>query len=253
MRIAICLSGQARTWEKCYKRWLEVFSPWGEIDFYFHLWDYNTLPSLLASHNGGIKIEDEPLSEDEKQRLIDTLKPKRYLFESRKEIKYWNCELPIDKQFGPWCREQFYSMYRASLLKREYELENNFRYDLAIRIRGDLWIIDTPPVIVPNPGILYTAHCSWSKEFNCYRVGDIFFYADSHTFDQVSEFYKFLSFIPTNWVTSTGLCPPPEIALYYYLANIGILNHPTHISMKIMRTKEMLDIKGRLDGYEIIN
>jgi hypothetical protein len=114
-----------------------------------------------------------------------------------------------------------------------------------------LWIIDTPKLIVPAPGTAYTSHCSWDERFNCYRVGDIFYYADSHTFDQVSEFYKYLSFIPTNWVTGVD-CPPPEIALYHYLANIGIINYPAHISMKIMRSQELLDIKGKLDGYEII-
>jgi hypothetical protein len=251
MRIAICISGQSRTWEKCYKRWLEIFGPQGDIDFYFHLWDYNTLPSIVASHNGGRKIEDELLSEDEKLRILEAFKPKKHIFESRKKIEYWNCELPENKQFGPWCREQFYSLYRVSLLKREYELENDFRYDIVIRIRTDLWIIDTPKLIVPAPGTAYTSHCSWDERFNCYRVGDIFYYADSHTFDQVSEFYKYLSFIPTNWVTGVD-CPPPEIALYHYLANIGIINYPAHISMKIMRSQELLDIKGKLDGYEII-
>jgi len=251
MKIAICISGQARTWEKCYKRWLEIFGPQGDIDFYFHLWDYNTLPSIVASHNGGIPITDELLSEEEKQLLLDTFKPKKHIFESRKNIEYWNCELPIEKQFGPWCREQFYSLYRVSLLKREFEIENDFRYDVVIRIRTDLWIIDTPKIIDPLPNTVYTAHCSWDHNFNCYRVGDIFYYADSHTFDQVSEFYKYLSFIQTDWITAVK-CPPPEIALYNYLANIGVLNHPTHISMKVMRNQALLDIKGKLDNYEII-
>lgn len=250
MKIAICLSGQPRTWKKCYQRWLEIFSPKGEIDFFFHLWDYNTLPNLLATHNGGINIEDELLSQSEKDDIIKTFSPKNFLFESRKPISYWNCKIPIEKQFGPWCIEQFYSLYRVSLIKREYEIQNNFRYDIVVRLRTDLWINDKPEIITPEPNTVYTSHCSWDNNFRCYRVGDIFYYADSYTFDQVSEFYKFLSFIPTDYVTSASV-PPPEIALYFYLASIGIKNYPTHMSMKVMRDKRVEQIKGGLDGYEI--
>lgn len=251
MRIAICLSGQPRTWEKCYKKWLEIFSGQGEIDFYFHLWDYNTLPSFLSSY-ANMKIVDELLSTDERNRIIDELKPKKFLFESRKPINYWNTELPVASQFGPWCREQFYSLYRVSLLKREFEIENDFRYDVVIRMRPDLWIESSHTLLSPDPNVLYTSHCSWDHTFNCYRVGDIFFYGDSYTFDQAAEFYKFLSHVPVGWVTDPKKCPPPEIALFFYLANIGIKNHPTHVPMKIMRDTRVIEIKGRLDGYEIV-
>lgn len=250
MRIAICLSGQPRTWERCIQRCKDIFASQGDIDFYFHLWDYNTLPSLLASHKGGMNIEDELLSVEEKNHLISTLNPKKYMFESRKEITYWNTVLPIKDQFGPWCREQFYSLYRVSLLKRQYEIENEFRYDICMRFRTDLWVLDEHKLILPEPSTLYTSHCSWSTEYNCYRVGDIFFYADSHTFDQVAEFYKFLSFVPTHYVTQ-GVCPPPEIALYFYMANIGIFNYPVHVSMKVMRDPRVKELKGSLDNYEI--
>jgi hypothetical protein len=249
-KIAICLSGQARTWKKCYQRWIEVFGSQGEIDFYFHFWDYNTLPNLLATHNGGIKIEDDPLTEEEKKEIIETLKPKKFLFESRKPISYWNTTIPISKQFGPWCIEQFYSMYYVSLLKRSFELEKDFRYNTVIRMRSDLWLEDHVTLIDPQPSVLYTTHCSRDETFGVYRVGDIFFYGSSYVYDQASEFYKFLSFVPTDWVTQSDECPPPEIALYFYLTNIGLLNHPTHCSMKVVRDKRVEEIKGKLDNYE---
>jgi len=251
LKIAICLSGQPRTWERCIKRCKEVFSHQGEVDFFFHLWDYNTLPNLLASHNGGIKIRDEFLTSHEQQEIIKELNPKKYLFESRKKIEYWNTTIPLKQQFGWWCREQFYSIYRASLLKREYEIENNFTYDIAIRFRSDLFLVDDITLYQPAVNTLYTTHCGWSEQYNCYRVGDIFYYADSHTYDQVSEFFKFLSFVPTKWVTSVDN-PPPEIALYFYLANIGIINLPIHKSMKILRDPRVAEVKGYLDNYEII-
>lgn len=251
MRIAVCLNGQPRTWQKCLPNWLEKIAHQGQVDFFFHFWDYNTLPSFLASHNGGMKIEDEPLDPIEKWEIVDALKPKKYKFESRKKIEYWNCNIPPDKQFGHWCAEQFYSLYYASLLKREYEMENKFQYDVVIKLRTDLWIENDFVIQKPEPNTMYSAHCSWDHTYNVYRVGDIFYYADSHTFDEIARIWKFLSFVPTDWVTGTN-CPPPEIALYFYLANMGIVNNPTHISMKIMRTEQYEKLKGFLDGYEIV-
>jgi hypothetical protein len=36
------------------------------------------------------------------------------------------------------------------------------------------------------------------------------------------------------------------------MVNIGILNHPTNISMKVKRDQRVLQYKGELDEYEII-
>ncbi len=250
MRIAICLSGQPRTWSKCYPNWIEKIAKHGQVDFFFHMWDYNTLPSLLASHNGGIQIQDEPIDAIEKWEILDTIKPKKYIFESRKPAGYWNCDLPPERQFGHWCSEQFYSAYYASLLKREYEMENRFRYDAVFRLRTDLWIEQDFVVEKPAPNTMYSSHCMWDQQYNVYRIGDIFYYADSHTFDELARIWKFFSFLPTEWVTPV-YCPPPEIAFYFYLANMGMINKPTHVSMKIMRSEKYKELKGFLDGYEI--
>jgi|688.fasta_scaffold56004_2 hypothetical protein len=252
MKIAVCVSGQPRTWESCYPRWIEILASQGEVDFFFHLWDYNTLPNLLSTVGDGMKLEDELLSDDEKTRLIETFKPKKYIFESRKDIQYWNCNIPVKHQFGAWTKEQFYSLYYCSLLKRQWELENDFRYDVVIRLRADLWFLDDFKLNDPVPRTLYTSHNGWDEKHGCYRVGDIFYYADSHTFDQVSEFFKFLSYTPTTYIVSPDQCPPPEVAMYFYMVNIGILNHPTNISMKVKRDQRVLQYKGELDEYEII-
>jgi hypothetical protein len=99
MRVAICLSGQPRTWKDCLPNWLENLGLETKPDFFFHLWDYNTLPSLLASYKK--VIVDEKLQDEEKQDIIDSLVPKKFKFESRKNIQYWNCDIPENLQFGP--------------------------------------------------------------------------------------------------------------------------------------------------------
>jgi hypothetical protein len=239
MKIAVCFSGQVRTWKYCYQNWIDNLSPLGEVDYFCHFWDYNSVP------------EEVLLDAEEKQDIIDTLNPKKIIFESRKLIKYWNSNIPIDKQFCPESCDQFYSVYYSSLLKREYELENNFRYDIVLQFRPDQCFSEPVQIATPVPNTIYTSHCEWDHEYAAHRVSDIFFYGDSHTIDQISEFFKFLSFIPTNWVTYTN-CPPSEIAFYYYMTNIGILNHPTNISMKIMRDSRVKEITGQFNSYEIV-
>lgn len=248
MKVAICLSGQPRTWRECLPNWLDNMGLVDRPDFFFHLWDYNTLPSLLASYKK--VIVDEKLQDEEKQDIIDSLVPKKFKFESRKVIQYWNCDIPDNMQFGPWCREQFYSAYYASLLKREYELQNKFRYDVVIRLRSDLWFTEKLEIETPEPNSLYTTHCSHDTEYNVYRIGDIFYYADSSTFDQVSQLFKFFSYVPTHWVSSKE-CPPPEIAMSYFLTNIGVTNRPTRCPTKIKRPSIVKEIKGSLDSYEV--
>ncbi|NBP58964.1 hypothetical protein EBU71_20945 [bacterium] len=98
---------------------------------------------------------------------------------------------------------------------------------------------------------MYSTHCSFDQKYNVYRVGDIFYYADSHTFDEIAGLWKFLSFVPTDWVTPIH-CPPPEISLYFYLASMGMINHPIHVSMKIARTERYKELKGYLDAFEIV-
>jgi len=55
MRVALCISGQPRTWEKCYQNWIDNIMPGVEKDIFFHLWDYNSLPSIINTIPGAPK------------------------------------------------------------------------------------------------------------------------------------------------------------------------------------------------------
>jgi len=120
------------------------------------------------------------------------------------------------------------------LLKKEYELENNFRYDVVLQLRPNLCFLEPLELETPIPNTIYTYDSCQDDKYGVYKVSDKFFYGDSHTVDQVSEFFKFLSFIDVTWVTwkkTTIQFTPTEIAFYYYMTNIGILNHPTKVKI----------------------
>ena len=83
MKIAVCFSGQVRTWKYCYQNWIDNLTPLGEVDYFCHFWDYNSVPR--GAKKGYVVVPDDVLlSAEEKQSIIDMLKPKIIEFESKK-------------------------------------------------------------------------------------------------------------------------------------------------------------------------
>ena len=89
-----------------------------------------------------------------------------------------------------------------------------------------------------------------------FMIGDIFYYADSFTYDQISEFYFALNYIDTHDVVPSGIdCPPPEAAFFPFIKSRGIRNVTAkwgQVDFKIMRSQEYIDLKKSLLDYEII-
>ena len=252
-KIAVCLSGQPRTWKKCYSTWLDVMSDWGEVDYFCHLWDYNSDSSLSQYELGA--TPDTVITNEEKNEIIEALHPKKLVFQAKKD----NVELHgegVTNVIAPWAHSQFYSMWRVANLKRQYEIENNFEYDLVVRLRTDLVLQPkfVPPV--PGPSTLYTIHTVDSDPtYGVPRIGDIFFLSDSLTFDHVAMFYHSLKYIDADHVVPGKpdlYAFPPEIGLYYYCVMMGIRIHPLSngLDIKVMRSQEHLARVGKLEPYE---
>lgn len=257
MRVALCISGQPRSWKKSYTNWIDHLLPGVEKDIFFHFWDYNTLPTIVAQ--SGATPEDVPISEDEKQEIIAAYQPKKYKFDNR-NVNPTGEKDPsllteyVSKPLGWWCRSQFFSLYYAANLKRQYEIENGFEYDVVFRMRSDLYFMENlnmPDRVLPN--CVYSKSNGYMDSFETFMIGDTFYFSDSYTYDQVSEFIHALYFIDGNHVAPPHIpCPPPETALYPYLCASGIKNISCPQDIKILRTQEYLDIRGELARYEVL-
>ena len=170
MRVAVCVSGSLRQFKSCYENLVEnLFSVDGyEYDFFLSSWD-----SKIRHHK--VDFEDEGTFEE----AINLYKPKKYNYEiynntKRNEIasfcgltehqrKYGGSK-SLKRQFknkktGGWYAHnyvgQLYNIYKANELKKDYEKENGFKYDLSMRIRYDAWV---------TRGKLTKAICSNIKE-----------------------------------------------------------------------------------------
>ena len=241
MRVAFCLSGQLRTWKKCYTSWNLLFHKFKEqmyindslqyptftdepfeVDYFIHTWDFNTPPHFKWDVNfeepDPIKRGEllEPfkntytkIEKSEIEEVLGILKPKKALVEDWNVSK--NCEKIMDdiateqtyskipiKGHISWAGSQLHGIMKCAHLKRQYEIENKFEYDVCIRSRFDLEFDDNNRMIFardfekPKPKTLYSVHSFNTEYFPHDAVGDIFFYSDSETYDLMASLYNWL-------------------------------------------------------------
>ena len=182
MKIAICMSGQLRQWNmaKENQKWFWETSGITHIDYFIHTWNYSgdregvSQPYIMRD-----------VSREEFDKMVDWYKPKGCMFDDKKQDFFFDND--------HWS-SLFYSMAQSIMLKREYEIENNFEYDLVIKSRPDV-------VFDPNyhftwehleNNLLYTTHGGiMEHEFGMYNVNDCVFYSNSYTMDLVMEMYAY--------------------------------------------------------------
>lgn len=282
MKIAVCFSGQPRTWEKCHKSWASLFAeilkkfPDAEIDTFMHAWDANSHPhNILAAldPDGFLTEAGDAVSSSELDSLVSTLKPKSVLIEdgslsTQKILDTLTLSKRHDEYQGvpvmSWAAPQFYSVMRAAHLKKQYEYDNNFRYDLCIRLRYDLffddaqtkWFVDFD-LTRPVPNTVYACHTSSDSScFPLFRLGDILWFADSVTFDRICDFYRWFPLIGEKSFRTIHVST--EHALYWYIKMLRMKVRPLCVDPKIYRmeshldTKQMAGLLPELGNHELI-
>lgn len=257
MKIAICLSGQARTWKKCHDNWKHNLSHLdADIDFFIHFWDYDTMPRQVWTRNStgnNITFEDVLLGKDAIEEISNVLQPKSATFEPK--ICNRDDFYEVKNRIAWWTVDQFDSMMKCANLKRNHEINTGEKYDAVIRMRSDLFFstsIEIPKI--PKANTVYVTHPLWDREWGAFRISDIFFFADSMTYDQAASFYDHMPFIDAAHVTGdeNKIGYPPELALYYYFKSCGMNILPVWPGIKVMRSVEYIQVKGKLDPYECI-
>jgi hypothetical protein len=260
------MSGQLRTWEKCSTNVFKLVNYLGhKVDFFCHTWNFDSIPRPIIVSIGK---EDTVLhSKETITKMLDTYKPVSYCIEDQEKNKKVledtvNKGLEVQNKKPPsaWSSPQFYGIMAASNLKGEYELQHNFKYDACIRLRYDQYIpesqidyiIDILNQIESNT--IYTMHNREHDGYPKMLYGDVFWIADSPTYDKVSKFYKAIPTINTELFTEGT---PPENVLTHYINHLDIKNFRTYLDIKICLFKRHVNEKLRLglDGtgpHEVI-
>ena len=179
MKIAVCMSGQLRQWEiaKENQKWFWETSG-VEIDYFIHTWDY-------SGDREGVSQPyiTRDVSRKEFDKLVDWYKPKGCMFDDRKQDFFYAND--------HWS-SLFYSMAQSMILKRQYEIDNDFEYDLVIKTRPDV-VFDPRYHFSWEPledNILFATQGGlMESEFHMFNTNDMVFYGKSYTMDLVIPMY----------------------------------------------------------------
>jgi hypothetical protein len=164
-KIAVCISGQIRTAIEAFKSFQNFFSD-EDIDVFIHTWN----------------IDDSQKIDE----IIKLYKPKYIQIDKSPNYKRLDFDL------------MFKTIFLSNRLKRKYEIENDFRYDVVVKYRFDLIFSKEekfPKSIIEEKKI-YVSKIDGPKmntDYEQYGIHDLFFWGDSHSMDIMSLTYKIKS------------------------------------------------------------
>jgi hypothetical protein len=184
-KVAICISGLFRTGIEAHPVFKKYFEDTG-ADIFYHTWDS---PNLDVG-------------------AINALyKPVRYRFDK---------PFSLANNMGSF-GNMLYGIMMANELKKQHEIENNFRYDLVIKTRFDL--VFSPgskfPQVPTFPRTIYSMGGSNGyvhTDLEHHGINDILFWGDSQSMDIVTNTYMYYKHValPRDIQLMSGIISDPN-------------------------------------------
>jgi len=194
MKIALCLSGQARSVEQTY--WSSIkpnILDLGNVDVFIHTWalDKSQIGKYFLA--AGVHHVGEPLEADLIEKTLEVYNPTKSLVEPQQDF----LTIPHEPRHMPGFRSElvysmFYSIYQSNLLKVQHEQEMGIVYDWVIRSRFDistpsgpllLSTLDNSNLYIPTGGFDtvngYLDSLAYSNSNNMNKYSDIFNHLDT--------------------------------------------------------------------------
>lgn len=213
LRLALLITGTSRNYKTNYVTWKKYLLDVFDTDIFFHTYDVTGYHDDIYNNKTIKFIPDD---------IIQLLQPKKYIIDS-----FTNKLLELKKKVVSQCsrsnspkpefiKAQLYSIFQANELKKLYEKENGFEYDIVIKIRFDTIfksefdISDITRIYAANNIILCgnthiktmkyknaCTHCitNFSKLINAKcalhtDISDIVFISKSHIMDYYANIYN---------------------------------------------------------------
>lgn len=139
MKIALCLSGHLRTFEQTQNSLSQFILKKYNPDIFIHTWDKL---GFACNYKSDRFLHDTSNKLSQIERLY---RPKKIIVESSKFIEQLKLEAD---EYAPHLKHapkhvghmasMFYKIYACNELRKNFELENNCKYDCIIRSRPDL-------------------------------------------------------------------------------------------------------------------
>lgn len=206
MKIAVCFSGQPRTWERCVssiKRFLEC-NPSFEYSFFGHTWTQNSWK--VSQGKRQFKYFHEPLRKDDLYKKLTTA----YDFEELiidspyiekpnepelKKLCKTGAELASNNKRPTTWNSMSYSAMMSNFLKQRYEDKHDMKFDMVIKLRLDQCFDPTYPFntyLGPQfrEDVLYCEEMLFRREFMLQSINDVYYFGSSRVMDIVDTFYR---------------------------------------------------------------
>lgn len=208
MKIALCFSGHLRNGDHTsFPNLKRIILDNYDCDTFISSWDIN---AFSAQAYRGMQSYDTVEKDDKvHERLINTYKPKKFNIETGKpqwlidiENKWGNKKVKFPELNGSAFVAPIQAMFKkiedVDVLRRQYELENNFKYDLVVRIRFDIYPIDdfihSTRHIWENKNVVVT-----KPDLNPDAVRDILFFGNSDIMSLATSCFSMNSMNETNY------------------------------------------------------
>lgn len=181
-RIAVCFNGQLRTAVEASPSIKHYFGDnFDKVDFFVHTWTQN---SFRPPFNLKVPAKkDTFVTKEYVDQFLKIYNPVNIILEDSE--KYYS---RITKTYGSTgdLVSFWHSGYYSSLLKREFEKLNNFKYDVVLRLRTDL--------IFPTDRYFENDLENFNKNRNSFYFhnlfGDTLQMGSSDTMDTALDFYR---------------------------------------------------------------
>jgi hypothetical protein len=226
MKVALCLSGQARFLETCFyesmkPNIIDNLNP----DVFIHTWDVS---DRIGQHflNGNGFTMGEKIPSNLMETMLNLYQPKQHVIEPQKlfESNKWSSRLmPSIKSDHLY--SMFYSIHESNKLKKQYEYKNNFTYDWVIRIRFDMAIPSGPLNLskLDNNYLWVATGCF--DNINGYL--DSLGYSNSQIMDTYSDTFNYVDYIADN-NPNMGICGEYVLRKHLDKNNISVMEIGTH-------------------------
>lgn len=200
MRVALCLSGQTRSMERCLDSLVEHIVEPLDADVFFHFWTESiTHPALDQNwYQLPGRPDWPPFEGDLACSAFQALKPRKFIVQPQLQFD--------DSAYQAGCTPEnsrmqavsfqhplsmYYSIYMANHCKAVWEREHGFRYDCVIRCRTDMrfsapldaaWLADLSKMYIPEEHGYggYNDQFAFSSSDNMDRYADCFNFIPIH-------------------------------------------------------------------------
>lgn len=217
MKLAVCISGQPRTFETAYPSILNYFGSPDDVDYFCHTWDYNNWKITDSSTGEKLYSVDEQVDRTRVSEMIqDVLKPKAFQIETSDDLER------LQGYRWSW-DSMFYSIRRADEYRRLYSIQNGVWHRAVVKTRYDVGFKPGSRFEFLNyrpRSVFFRFIDRMPEEYWKLNASDVCFFGDPAGMSIATDYH--VRAMQDEKLSRTPSRMSPGVRLYEYLAETGV-------------------------------